>query len=108
MSSESPQEPFWDVVQPLIADGALEEGTIMGGLCVRTTAGEFVGMPHHQGPGLVVKLPRDRVDELIRSGAGQSFAPAGKVFKEWVLVSDSDESRWTALLQEAYVFVKRA
>jgi hypothetical protein len=105
MSSESSQEPFWDVVQPLIADGTLEEGTIMGGPCVRTTAGEFVGMPHHKGPGLVVKLPRDRVDELIRSGAGQSFAPAGKVFKEWVLVEDVDADRWDALLRESVAFV---
>ena len=77
---------FWDVAQPLIADGSLEEGTIMGGRCVRNVAGEFVAMPHHKGPGLVVKLPRDRVDELIASGSGQSFAPAGKVFRAWVAV----------------------
>ena len=55
-------DAFWEAAEPLIADGTLEEGTIMGGRCVRNTVGEFVGMPHHKGPGLVVKLPRDRVD----------------------------------------------
>lgn len=96
---------FWDVAQPLIADGTLEEGTIMGGRCVRNVAGEFVAMPHHKGPGLVVKLARDRVDELIASGSGQSFAPAGKVFKEWVLVETHDADEWDALLRESVTFV---
>lgn len=105
MTSEPESEAFWDAAEPLIADGTLEEGTIMGGRCVRNTAGEFVGMPHHKGPGLVVKLPRDRVDELISTGAGQSFAPAGKVFKEWVLVEDFDAEEWDALLRESVAFV---
>ena len=105
MSSESEHDPFWDVAEPLIADGSLEEGTIMGGACLRTSAGEFVGMPHHKGPGLVVKLPRDRVDELIGSGVGQSFAPAGKVFKKWVLVEGFDADQWDALLRESVAFV---
>jgi len=98
-------DAFWDVAEPLIADGTLEEGTIMGGRCVRNAAGEFVGMPHHKGPGLVVKLARDRVDELIATGTGQSFAPAGKVFKEWVLVEAYDAEEWDALLRESVAFV---
>ena len=68
-------------------------------------AGEFVGMPNHKGGGLVVKLPRDRVSNLIESGDGQSFAPAGKVFKEWVLVQRHDEGHWHALLRESIDFV---
>jgi hypothetical protein len=88
-----------------MAEGILEEGTIMGGRCMRTTAGEFVGMPNHKGPGLVVKLSRDRVDELIGAGRGQSFAPAGKVFKEWVLVEAFDAEEWDALLRESVAFV---
>ena len=104
-SAGSDGDAFWDAAEPLIADGTLEEGTIMGGRCVRNAAGEFVGMPHHKGPGLVVKLPRDRVDELISTGVGQSFAPAGKVFKEWVLLEDFDADEWDALLRESVAFV---
>ena len=97
-------DEFWDSAAPLLADGVLEEGTIMGGPCVRS-GGEFVGMPHHKGDGIVVKLARDRVDELIAKGEGASFAPAGKVFREWVLVESYDEARWTALLRESISFV---
>jgi len=99
-------EEFWDCAAPLLADGKLDEGTIMGGPCVRS-AGEFVGMPHHKGDGIVVKLPRERVAALIESGEGAPFAPAGKVFKEWVLVEAFDERQWTTLLHESISFVTR-
>ncbi|MGI9614953.1 MAG: hypothetical protein ACR2QO_18730 [Acidimicrobiales bacterium] len=97
-------DEFWDVATPLLAEGLIDEGTIMSGRCVRAR-GEFVAMPNHKGPGLVVKLHRDRVAELIDDGDGQSFAPAGKVFKEWVLIEEFDESAWEALIREAVVFV---
>lgn len=76
----------------------------MGGPCIRT-AGEFVGMPNHKGDGIVVKLPRQRVEELISAGSGKPFAPAGKVFKEWVLVEAFDEAQWKALIHESVLFV---
>ncbi len=97
-------DEFWDAATPLLAEGLIDEGTIMGGPCVRA-AGEFVGMPHHKGAGLVVKLPKERVDELIAAGEGQSFAPAGKVFKEWVLIEAHDEDHWRDLLRESVFFV---
>ena len=97
-------DEFWDAAAPLLADGSLDEGTIMGGPCVRAR-GEFVGMPHHKGPGLVVKLPRARVDDLIAGGDGASFAPAGKVFKEWVAIPKRDRRRWRSLLREGIAFV---
>lgn len=97
-------DEFWDAAAPLLADGRIDEGTIMGGPCVRA-AGEFVGMPHHKGDGIVVKLPRERVEALIGTGEGQPFAPAGKVFREWVLVAAHDENRWRELLDESIDFV---
>ncbi|GJM37934.1 MAG: hypothetical protein DHS20C19_13010 [Acidimicrobiales bacterium] len=97
-------DEFWDAAAPLLAEGLLEEGTIMGGPCARS-AGEFVGMPHHKGDGIVVKLPRDEVDAMIAAGDGASFAPAGKVFREWVLVEAHDERQWTELLRRSVAFV---
>ena len=97
-------DQFWDAAAPLMAEGLLEEGTIMGGPCVRA-AGEFVGMPHHKGPGIVVKLDRADVATMIESGEGASFAPAGKVFREWVLVEAHDEARWQELLRASVSFV---
>lgn len=98
-------DEFWDACAPLQAEGLITEGTLMSGTCVRTPDGEFVGMPHHKGPGIVVKLHRDRVAELISAGVGKSFAPAKKVFKEWVLVEAHDEERWRELLRESVDFV---
>ena len=97
-------DEFWDVAAPLLADDLIEEGTIMGGACVRAK-GEFVAMPNHKGGGLVVKLPRERVAGLIEDGAGQPFAPAGKVFAEWVLIESFDETRWQDLIRESVAFV---
>lgn len=97
-------DEFWDTAAPLIAEGLVEEGTLMGGSCLRSQ-GEFVGMANHKGPGLVVKIHRDRVAELIDAGEGQPFAPAGKVFSEWVLIEAFDEARWQELLREAVTFV---
>lgn len=102
--ARQPNDEFWDVAGPLLAEGVIEEGTIMGGPCVRAK-GEFVAMPHHKGPGLVVKLPKPRVAELIEDGDGQPFAPAGKVFSEWVLVADHDEDGWAELIRESVSFV---
>jgi len=43
--------------------------------------------------------------ELIEAGEGLAFAPAGKVFREWVALPTFDEDRWTALIEESMEFV---
>jgi hypothetical protein len=91
--------PFWDHVAPLMASGALEQGTIMGNACVRVR-GQFVAMPYHRGAGLVVKLTAPRVEELVAGGDGLPFAPAGRAFREWVLVPAYAPPLWDALLEE--------
>ncbi len=53
----------------------------------------------------MVKLPAERVTELIDAGRGEPFAPAGKVFSEWLAVTEVDEDRWRALLREGVAFV---
>ncbi len=109
-NSDSPDlsgnDDFWDTVAPMLGAGTLVEGTIMSSGCVRAGE-EFVAMPHHRGPGMVVKLPRDRVSELIDDGVGQPFAPAKRVFKEWVLIEVFDEPQWSALLAESIAFVSK-
>jgi hypothetical protein len=96
---------FWELIEELqFEDPRVEEGTIMGGRCARA-AGEFLGLVDFKGSGLVVKLPRARVQELIDEGVGQPFAPAGKVFKEWVSIPQRDRRRWRALLREGVAFV---
>ncbi len=54
---------------------------------------------------LVVKLPRGRVTDLVDSGTGLAFAPAGKVFREWVAIPGHDTEQWYALIEESIAFV---
>ena len=103
--AQTDEDVFWELIDELQAeDPRVEEGTIMGGRCARV-AGEFLGLVDFKGSGLVVKLPRARVAELIEQGHGQPFAPAGKVFKEWVSIPERDRRRWRALLREGIAFV---
>ena len=55
---------------------------------------------------LVLKLPRARVEELVVSAAGTPFDPGqGRVMREWVVLSSSDEAEWIRLAGEARRFV---
>jgi hypothetical protein len=54
---------------------------------------------------LVVKLPRERVDELVASGKGKPYdARRGKVMKEWVALPPARSRSWPALADEARAF----
>ena len=102
MSSES---LFWELAAELQAeDDRVVEGTIMNGRCLRVGK-EFLALADFKGSGMVVKLPKARVADLIESGVGLPFAPAGKVFKEWVAIPDADRGLWRALLDEGVMFV---
>jgi hypothetical protein len=86
----TPETLFWDIIDELrLRDARLEEGTVIGGRCARV-AGEFLGLVDFKGSGMVIKLPRNRVAELINEGIGQPFAPAGKMFREWIAIPKLD------------------
>lgn len=97
---------FWDLAAELkAADPRVVEGTIMNGRCLRVGK-EFLALVDYNGSGLVVKLPETRVAELIAQGKGRPFAPAGKVFREWVAVPKADRRLWRALLAEGAAFAE--
>jgi hypothetical protein len=103
----SPEELFWQLAAELQReDPRIQEGTIMSGRCLRVGK-EFLALVDYKGSGLVVKLPKERVAELIEAGVGKSFAPAGKVFREWLAVPEPDRRRWRALLREGVAFAGR-
>jgi len=106
MRDDPAAERFWSVVDEFLLDGRLHEGTIMGRRCVRTVDGdEFVAMGEPKTGNLIVKLPRDRVTALIEDGKGTPFAPAGRVFREWVSIGDLDRRVWADLIEESIAFV---
>jgi hypothetical protein len=72
--------------------------------CLRVNGRLFACVERTTG-NLVVKLPADRVNDLVLSGFGISFAPNGRVFREWVALPILEEVEWTAFLDEARTFV---
>ena len=96
-----------ELTDDLLYDPAIGRATMMGYPCVRL-AGKFLASYDDKAGGLVVKLPRERVTELVEKGEGEPFAPAGKVFGEWVSIATVDRELWQALLAEAVDFARTA
>ncbi|WP_051407476.1 MmcQ/YjbR family DNA-binding protein [Nocardia sp. CNY236] len=101
---DQPTDLFTDVSATVLGAPGVEPGTMMGLLCLRVDGAFFASCDRHCGD-LIVKLPRKRVQQLIEAGIGKPFTPAGRTFREWVVIDDRDEARWTALLAEAHRFV---
>jgi hypothetical protein len=80
---------------------------MMGYPCVRL-AGKFLACYDNKADRLIVKLPRDRVLELVETGSGDPFAPAGKIFREWTSIPTVDRALWQRLLAEAVDFARKS
>jgi hypothetical protein len=94
---------FRELVEPLLTDPAVQRSTMMGLPCVRLDGRFFASLDRRTG-ALLVKLPDGRVAALVAEGAGEPFAPAGRVFREWVAAPHPDRDRWQALLAEARAY----
>jgi hypothetical protein len=112
----SPPEPsagddtrdlYDELTDDLLYDPAIGRATMMGYPCVRL-AGRFLACYDTKEGCLVLKLPRERVTELVDSGQGDPFAPAGKVFHEWVSIPTGDPELWRILLTEAADFARKS
>ncbi len=67
--------------------------------------GKIFAMMSSKGQ-FIVKLPKQRVDEMVSTGKGQRFDPGhGRVMKEW-FVARKGTANWVELAKEAYQFVK--
>ena len=57
---------------------------------------------------LVVKLPKERVEELVAASTGEPYdAGKGRPMKVWVAVDPRHHRLWDALASEALEFVRR-
>jgi TfoX/Sxy family transcriptional regulator of competence genes len=56
---------------------------------------------------LIVKVPRERVNELVARGDGARWNPRrdGRVLKEWIVLKPSSKLEWLPLAKEAKDFV---
>lgn len=102
---EGPQmQAFEELLAEMLAAHSVERGTMMGFPCMRIN-GVFFASADHKSGDLIVKLPKERVAMLIEAGEGVPFAPAGRVFKEWVSIPSRDAVQWHYLAEEALAFV---
>jgi len=97
---------FRRLMQRLLQERGVHQGTGFGsnpGLRVGTKIFAMLARD-----GLVVRLPKARVDELVASGAGTRFDPRrdGRLMKEWVVVSVERRRLWGGLTDEALAFVR--
>lgn len=95
---------FWNVAENYLKQKNIEKSTMMGFPCLRVNGDFFASCDREKG-NLIVKLPKDRVQELISSGVGQEFSPNGRTFKEWMAVELREEKLWHELIDEALGFV---
>ena len=90
--------------RPWLMRPGVDRSTMMGLPCLRVK-GAFFACVHHEGMMLLVKLPAERVKQAVAAGEALPFAPAGRVFREWVEVPLERAASWKGLLAEAHAFV---
>ncbi len=106
MNAPTPgKDRFWDLAQPLLAQEGVERSTMMGLPCLRVH-GKFFASCDRKTGDLLVKLPEERVDQLVAAGRAHSFAPAGRRFREWAAIPVDRGRTWKRLLDDALAFVQ--
>src|SRR5579862_6685511 len=103
--TERPTDFFTRVSAAALARRDVTTGTMMGFPCLRVAGAFFASCDHRTGD-LIVKLPPERVQQLIATGLGRPFAPAGRTFRAWVLIQERDPDRWAELIDEARAHVE--
>lgn len=101
----TPEERYARLVKLFLATpGVTREGKGFGSEALRVR-GSIFALFSSRGE-FVVKLPRARVDELIKSGDGHRFDPGhGRLMKEWLALRRDSRMDWKTLATEAKAFV---
>ena len=88
----------------LPSDNNITIGTMMKTPCIRVKK-NFLTMIDTKSGDLFLKLPEDRVNELIEQNIGEPFNFTKKQFKEWVIVPSTKSEIWIELCAEGYNFL---
>ena len=100
----SAEQRFQELAAALLSDPEVTEGTGFGAIPGMRVKGKIFAMLA-KGE-LVVKLPKERVDELFASAAGTQFDRGhGRLMKEWASVPEHSAEDWERLAREALRFV---
>jgi hypothetical protein len=104
MWSQRGETLFWDIADNLLHEPGITRSTMMGYPCLRHNGAFFACVEPSTGH-LIVKLPADRVRDLVETERALSFAPNGRTFREWAAFARPDREEWAAFLDEARRFV---
>jgi hypothetical protein len=95
---------FDAIVEPFLGDPRVTRGTGFGSSPSRRVDGRIFAMLVRGE--LVVKLPRQRVAELVEAGTARWFdAGKGRPMREWASIGVVHAGAWPELVTEAYEFV---
>jgi hypothetical protein len=92
-------QSYTRVVEQLLSDPSVSEGQMMGMPALKAGGKMFGGCFEGQ---LVVKIGRERVQELIEAGRAAPFDPSGRdrAMKDWARIPEPDD-HWLELAREA-------
>jgi hypothetical protein len=98
VSQEEPKA-YRELVQILLGDPSVSEGQMMGMPALKFASKMFGGLFEGE---LVLKLGRERVDELVSSGRAAAFDPSGRdrPMRDWARLPEPT-SDWLNLAREA-------
>ena len=98
---------YTEAVEKIILEEGVELSTMMSSPCLRYM-GNFIAMMFDREDALIIKVSKERVDELIDEGIGREFNFTKKKFKEWVLIPADYENRYEAFIYEALEFARKS
>lgn len=99
---EAAEKAWHDVLQAQASKGDITTARKFG--TDSLSVGGKVFAMNYKG-NLVVKLPRDRVADLLRTGLAEPFVLGRRAMREWVAVSPRAGKDWTSIAEEARAFV---
>jgi TfoX/Sxy family transcriptional regulator of competence genes len=92
----------WNELVAGAEGGPVSRGSMFGSQGLRTGTKFFAVWWHEQ---LVLKLPPDRLQQLVGEGSARQFEPMeGRAMNGWVVVDETVE--WPPLVDEARAFVE--
>lgn len=102
--ARTPEQLWGPIAKTQLATRGVTAGTGFGKTEGLRISGKIFAML--VGDELVVKLPKERVDELVDAGVAKRFdAGKGRPMKEWASIAPSASRRWRDLVDEARTFV---